>query len=83
LVTIDAYPFGYATPQCPDPTSEESKCKRDGYAASFKALYRSYKRRGSKDGVKFGLTEQDFWWEIFKNCFGACAKRIVKNRRTR
>jgi hypothetical protein len=61
LITIDGYPFGYATPRCPDPTSEESKRKRDGYAASFKALYRSYKRRASKDGVKFDLTEQDFW----------------------
>ncbi len=39
LVTIDGYPFGYATLQCPDPTSEESKVERDGYAASFKALY--------------------------------------------
>jgi hypothetical protein len=61
LTRIDDYPFGYVDPQCPDPTSAESIRRRDGYSASFNALYESYKSRAAEDKREFNLSKRDFW----------------------
>jgi len=72
LTRIDDYPFGHAKPQSLDPTSEESKRKRDGYSASFNALYESYKRRAARDGRKFDISKKDFWHLTSQPCI-VCA----------
>jgi hypothetical protein len=82
LTRIDDYPFGLVKPQCPDPTSEESKRKRDGYSASFNALYESYKTRAAKDGRKFELSKQDFWLLTSQPCF-ICAKPPAQGKTQR
>lgn len=72
LTRLDDYPFGYVEPQCPDPTSEESKRKRDGYSASFNALYESYKRRAAEHEREFNLSQRDFWYLTSQPCI-VCA----------
>jgi hypothetical protein len=72
LTTIDGYPFGYAKPQRPDPMSEESKRKRDGYTASFNSLYDHYRRQAAKRGLMFDISKKDFWLLTSQPCF-VCA----------
>jgi hypothetical protein len=80
LTRIVDYPFGCAKPQCPDPTSEESRRKKDGYSASFNELYRSYVRRAKTGGRKFNISEKDFWQLTSQPCI-VCAKRPLQTGR--
>lgn len=80
LTPIDDYPFGCAKPQCPDPTSEESRRKKDGYSASFNELYRSYVRRAKKAGRKFSISEKEFWQLTSQPCI-VCAKPPLQGGR--
>src|ERR1700674_3720424 len=79
LTRIDDYPFGYVFPQCPDPTSEESKRKRDGYTSRFNALYASYKRRAAEKGWKFAISKRDFWYLTSQPCI-VCAARPAQGK---
>ena len=72
LTKIDGYPFGHATAQCSDPTSDESERKRDGYAATFNSLYGHYKRRAVDRGLIFDISKKDFWLLTSQPCF-VCA----------
>jgi hypothetical protein len=72
LTKIDGYPFGYSTPQCADPTSEESERRRDGYTASFNSLYDRYKRSAADRGLVFDISKKDFWLLTSQPCF-VCA----------
>lgn len=72
LTRIDGYPFGQSIPQCPDPTSEESGRRRDGYTASFNSLYDRYKRSSVNRGLIFDISKKDFWLLTSQPCF-VCA----------
>jgi hypothetical protein len=72
LTRIDGYPFGYAKPQCSDPTSEESRRKRDGYTASFNSLYDHYRQSAADRGLLFDISKKDFWLLTSQPCF-VCA----------
>jgi hypothetical protein len=82
LTPLGDYPFGYVEPQCPNPTSDESKRKRDGYSASFTALYESYKRRAAAHKRKFGISKRDFWYLTSQPCF-VCAATPAQGRSKR
>jgi hypothetical protein len=82
LTRIDGYPFGYADPLSPDPTSKECEHKRDGYTASFRALYRRYTRDAADRGLEFSLSEKDFWRLTSQPCiFCACPPTQGKSKR--
>lgn len=72
MTKIDGYPFGHPTPQCADPTSEESERRRDGYTASFNNLYDRYKRSAADRGLVFDISKRDFWLLTSQPCF-VCA----------
>jgi hypothetical protein len=80
LTRIDDYPFGCAKPQCPDPTSEESRRNKDGYSASFRELYDSYVRRAKRDGRKFSISKENFWLLTSQPCV-VCAKPPLQKGR--
>jgi hypothetical protein len=79
LTRLDDYPFGFVQPQCPDPTSAESIQKRDGYSASFNALYESYKRRAAAKRRKFDISKKDFWYLTSQPCI-VCAARPAQGK---
>lgn len=66
LTRIDSYPFGALRPKSRNPLGDTT---RDGYASSFRQLYKSYKRRANKFGREFTLTEQDFYLLTSQPCF--------------
>jgi len=70
LTKIGGYPFGYVTLPSPNPLLDKN---RDGYASSFKRLYRDYKRRATEDGQEFTLTEDDFYEMTSQPCFYCAA----------
>lgn len=72
LTRIDGYPFGYGTPQCSDPMSEESIRKRDGYTSSFNSLYDRYRRSAARRGLTFNISKKDFWLLTSEPCY-VCA----------
>lgn len=82
LTKVDGWPFGYAKPQCADPTSGESKRKRDGYVSSFNALYERYKRDAAERGLKFDISKKDFWLLTSQPCF-VCAKSPAQGKTRR
>jgi hypothetical protein len=79
LTTIDHYPFGYSQPKSPNPLRDNN---RDGYASSFKRLYRSYKTRANNRGREFTLTEQEFYLLTSQPCFYCGAPPSKTGRKT-
>ncbi len=70
LTKIDGYPFGLSRLGCPNPVAYK---KRDGYAASFRRLYNSYRRRAAKQGLEFTLTEKNFYELTSQPCYFCAA----------
>lgn len=66
LTKIDGYPFGYPQPTNPNPLLSN---KRDGYAASFRRLYKRYQNRAKEKKMQFTLSEQDFYELTSQPCF--------------
>jgi len=66
LTTVGGSPFGDVNPSNRCPLAERS---RDGYAASFRRMFGSYKRRAAKNGIEFKLTEEDFYELTSQPCF--------------
>ena len=65
LTKIDGYPFGHVDPPSPNPLLDKN---RDGYASSFRELYRTYKKRAIKEGLEFNLNENDFYYLTSQPC---------------
>lgn len=70
LTTIEGFPFGWWPPISRNPLQDNS---RDGYAASFRKLYKSYRKRATNLGYEFTLTEQDFYEITSQPCFWCAA----------
>jgi hypothetical protein len=70
LTKFDGYPFGFSNVTSPNPLLDTN---RDGYASSFKRLYRDYKRRAAKHGWQFSLTPSDFYLLTSQPCYFCAA----------
>jgi hypothetical protein len=70
LTTIDNYAFGYPQPKSRNPLLNDDS---DGYTASFRKLYKSYRARASKKGKEFDLSEEDFFQLTSQPCFYCAA----------
>ena len=70
LTKIDGYLFGYVQLINPNPLLETA---RDGYASSFKRLYKRYRTRAAKDGLEFKLNEVDLYYLTSQLCFYSAA----------
>lgn len=70
LTKIEDHPFGHSQPTSPNPLGDT---KRDGYASSFRRLYRRYKAKAAKKEREFTLTEQEFYELTRQPCFYCAA----------
>jgi hypothetical protein len=66
LTKIGGYPFGYVTPLNPNPLLDKN---RDGYASSFKRLYRRRKKDAATHGREFSLNMEDFYYLTSQPCY--------------